>query len=317
MSHFRWLIAAVLIMAAPWALADYPDRPIKLVVPFPAGSASDQIARQVTAEMAKELKQPIVVDNRAGAQTLIGLQAALAAPADGYTLVLFGSTPAINATLIRKLPYDTLRDLTFIGGIAESPLVLVAAQHVKADTLPQLVALAQAQPGKVSYGYGATSAQIAGEAFAALTKIDMLDVAYKGTPQVLADLLGGTVDVTFFDYLLAMQQIRAGKLKALAVSSNKRFPLAPDLAPVADTYPGFDVNVFWGLAAPGTLPPEVVARLSGSLMRALRSEEITRRFAEQGIAPRISTPEQFAASVRYEIDNWGRMIKAAGIPLQD
>lgn len=298
--------------------AAYPDRPLRLVVSFPAGSSSDQIARQVSAEMSKDLGQPIVVDNKAGAQTIIGMQNSLASPPDGYTLVLFGSTPAaINVSMFRKLPYDPVRDFTTIGEIGEAPLVMVASPKLEPNTAAEFIRYARDNPGKLNCGFGSTATQVGCEAFAALAGVKMVSVAYKGTPQALVDLMGGSIDVTFFDYPFAVPQIRSGKVKTYGVTSKERFPLAPDLPTVAEAIPAFDLKVFFGLAAPGQLPPEILKRLAASLDRVLANPELVKKFSEQGLVVRRTTPSEFAAIVKSEIANWASLIKAAGIPPQD
>jgi tripartite-type tricarboxylate transporter receptor subunit TctC len=310
---------ALLSAAAPTrAQGAFPDRPLRLVVSFPAGSSSDQIARQVSAEMSRDLKQPIVIDNKAGAQTIIGMQNALASPADGYTLVLFGSTPAaINVSMFRKLPYDPVRDFTTIGEIGEAPLVMVASPKVPANSAADFIRHARENPGKLNCGYGSTATQVGCEAFAALAGVKMVSVAYKGTPQALVDIMGGSIDVTFFDYPFAIPQIRAGKVKTFGVTSREKFPLAPELPTIAEAIPNFDLKVFFGLAAPGQLPPEILARLAASLDRALANEELVKRFSEQGLVVRRTTPVEFATIVKNEIANWANLIKVAGIPPQD
>jgi tripartite-type tricarboxylate transporter receptor subunit TctC len=296
----------------------FPDRPIRLVVSFPAGSSSDQIARQVSLEMSKDLGQPIVIDNKAGAQTIIGMQNAVSSPSDGYTMVLFGSTPAaINVTMFKKLPYDPIKDFTPIGLIGEAPLVMVASQKLAPNNAADFVRYARENPGKLNCGYGSTATQIGCEGFASLAGIKMVAVAYKGTPQALVDLISGTIDVTFFDYPFAVPQIKSGAVKPYGVTSKTRFALAPDMPTVADAVPQFDLKVFFGLAAPGKLPPEVLARLSAALDRALTNDNLAKRFADQGLLVRRTTPAEFGAYVKDEIGHWAELIKAAGIPAQD
>ena len=315
-----WLVITAIAASSSLAAqtGTFPDRPIRLVVSFPAGSSSDQIARQVGAEMSKDLGQPIVVDNKAGAQTIIGMQNALASPADGYTMVLFGSTPAaINVSMFKKLPYDPIKDFTPIGLVGEAPLVMVASPKLAPSNARDFVRYARENPGKLNCGYGSTATQIGCEGFASLAGIKMVAVAYKGTPQALVDLMSGSIDVTFFDYPFAVPQIKSGAVKAYGVTSKNRFPLAPDMPTVADAVPQFDLKVFFGLAAPGQLPPEVLRRLSTSLDRALANEDLARRFAEQGLLVRRTTPAEFGGIVKEEIANWAALIKAAGIPAQD
>ena len=324
MNLLKWMVlfsCAILAFAShvAWGQSgSFPDRPIRLVVSFPPGSSSDLIARQIGAEMSKDLGQPIVVDNRAGGQTIIGMQSSLQSPPDGYTMVLFGSTPAaINVTMFKKLPYDPVRDFTPIGLIGEAPLIMVASPKLAANTASELVRLARENPGKLNCGYGSTATQVGCEAFASLAGIKLVSVAYKGTPQALIDLVSGTIDVTFFDYPFAVPQIKSGRVKSYGVTSKERFALAPDMPTVADAVQNFDLKVFFGLAAPGQLLPDVLKRLSGALDRALANEELVRRFSEQGLHVRRTTPTDFGALVKNEIANWAALIRAAGIPPQE
>ena len=257
MDFRKWMVlfpCAIVAFAShvAWGQSgSFPDRPIKLIVSFPPGSSSDLIARQIGAEMSKDLGQPIVVDNRAGSQTIVGMQSSLQSPPDGYTMVLFGSTPAaINVTMFKKLPYDPVRDFTPIGLIGEAPLIMVASPKLAANTASELVRFAKENPGKLNCGYGSTATQVGCEAFASLAGIKLVSVAYKGTPQALIDLVSGTIDVTFFDYPFAVPQIKSGKVKSYGVTSKERFALAPDMPTVADAVQNFDLKVFFGLAAP-------------------------------------------------------------------
>lgn len=310
--------ALCLMILAATAQAEYPDRPIRLIVPFPAGTATDIVARQVAAEMTKVLKQPIVVDNKAGAQTIIGTQAALAAPADGYTLLAFGtSNAAINVSLFTKLPYSPAKDFTAIAQVAESSTVLVTSMKVTAASIGELIQYGRANPGKLTYGYGSGSAQVAGQSFAAMAGINILPVAYKGAPQVLTDVMSGEIDFTFIDYFIAAPQIKAGKIKALGVTSKERFSLAPELPPVHETLAGYDIRVFFGFAGPAPLPADVVARLTSAIEFAVKQPETVQRFADLGLVVKYAPSADYAAYVQREIDNWAGLIKAAGISPQD
>jgi len=326
MNTKTWLCAAaVAIIIVPLSTivsaqstANFPDRPIRLVVTFPAGSSSDIIARQIGIEMGKDLGQSIVIDNKPGAQTIIGMQSALAAPSDGYTMVLFGSTPAaINVSMYKKLPYDPIKDFTPIGLIGEAPLVMVASSKLAPSTAAEFVRYARDNPGKLNCGYGSTATQISCEAFASFAGIKMVAVAYRGTPQALIDLMSGSIDVTFFDYPFALSQIKSGAVKSYGVTSRNRFALAPDMPTVADVVPQFDLKVFFGLAAPGKLPPDVLRRLSAALDRALSNEALAKKFAERGVLVRKTIPTEFGTLVKDEIATWAALIKAAGIPAQD
>lgn len=314
----------LLMLCASLALAcvchaAYPDRPLKLVVSFPAGSTSDFVARLVSIEMAKQLGQPIVVENKEGAQTVIGMRYALTAPADGYTMVLFGSTPAsINVSMFKNLPYDPVKDFTPIGLVGESPLIMVSALPLPVRNIGELIDYGRAHPGKLTFGHSSTATQVAAASFAQQGRIEALPVAYRGTPQVLIDLMSGQIDAALLDYPFALANIRAGKVRPLGVTSKTAFPLSPDIPPVADALPGYELKVFFGFAAPGNnLPAEVVQKLSDALAAALKNETVARRLAEQGIVARATTPAEFGAYVKNDIQFWARLIQAAGIKPQD
>jgi tripartite-type tricarboxylate transporter receptor subunit TctC len=301
------------------ATAKYPDRPIKLVVPFPAGSATDTVARQLGEEMSKDLGQPIVVDNKPGAQGIIGVNAAVNAAPDGYTLLVLGvTTGASNVSLFKHLPYNPIKDLTPIGMIAESPIVLVAAPGFGPDDTAQLFEQGRKHPGKLTYGYGSGSAQVAAAKLVSMGDIKAMPVPYKGSPQALTDVMSGRVDFMFVDLSLAIPQIEGGKLKALGVTTRGRFPVVPDIKSINESgAPGYELVVWFALSGPAKMPPDVTDRVSKALNVALRSKELQRKYAALGLAVKSSTPAEFASFLTSEIDNWGAMIKAAGIPPQD
>jgi tripartite-type tricarboxylate transporter receptor subunit TctC len=313
------VVALTTVVAAHAALGAYPDHPIRLVVPFPAGSGTDVVGRVLGQVMSQDLGQPIVVDNKGGAQGIIGVQATTSAPADGYTLVILGvTTGASNVSLFRKLPYQPSRDLTMLGMVGESPIVLVASPKLGVGTAGELFDKARQQPGKLSYGYGSGSAQVAAAKLVAMGEVKVLPVPYKGSPQVMTDLIAGQIDFTLTDISLAIPQMKAGLVKGLGVTSKERFPLLPDLPPINESgAPGYDLVVWFALAAPAKLPEPIVQRLSASLKKALADPELVRRFAEQGLAPKYSSPADAAAFVKSEIVEWGKLIKQAGIEPQD
>ncbi len=300
------------------ANAAYPEKPIRLVVPFPAGSGTDIVARELGEEMSKDLKQPIIVDNKGGAQGIIGVQSAVASPADGYTLVILGvTTGASNVSLFKKLPYDPLRDLTPIGMIADSPIVLVGSPKVVAKNLEELLRYGRQNPGKLSYGYGSGSAQVAAARVVSMGKFEAVPVGYKGSPQALVDLMSGQVDFMFVDLSVATSQLAAGKVKAFGVSTKSRFPQAPNIPSIHEAgLPGFDLSVWFAMAGPAGMSAEVTARVSTALNNALRSPVLIKKFETKGLAVKISMPSEFGAFLKSEIANWAMMIKEAGIPAQ-
>lgn len=314
------LIAGLgIALATQCAHAAYPEKPIRLVVPFPAGSGTDIVARELGDEMSKDLKQVIVIDNKGGAQGIIGMQSAATSPPDGYTLVILGvTTGASNVSLFKKLPYDPIRDLTPIGMIADSPIVLVGSTKVPANNLAELVRYGRQNPGKLSYGFGSGSAQIAAARVVSMGKFEALPVAYKGSPQALVDVMSGQVDFMFVDLSVAVSQLAAGKVKAFGVSTKARFPQAPDIPSIHEAgLPGYDLSVWFGFAGPAGMPPEVTARVSTALNNALKSPALIEKFKTKGLAVKTSTPAEFGAFLKSEIALWGVMIKDAGIQPQE
>jgi tripartite-type tricarboxylate transporter receptor subunit TctC len=306
-------------LATVVAQAAYPEKPIRLVVPFPAGSGTDIVARELADEMSRDLKQVIVIDNKGGAQGIIGMQSAATSPGDGYTLVVLGvTTGASNVSLFKKLPYDPIKDLTPIGMIADSPIVLVGSTKVPANSLDDLVKYGRANPGKLSYGYGSGSAQVAAARVVSMGRFEAVPIAYKGSPQALVDVMNGQVDFMFVDLSVAVSQMAAGKVKAFGVSTKARFPQAPDIPSIHEAgLAGYDLSVWFALAGPAGMPPDVVARVSQALNNALKSPALVEKFKAKGLAVKPSTPAEFGAFLKGEIALWGEMIRDAKIPAQE
>lgn len=313
-------ILLVLILMCSWGVAhaQYPDHSIRLEVPFTAGSGTDNVARKLAEEMSTQLHQSIVVENRPGAQGIIGATVVAHAPADGYTLLLMGvSTGATNVGLYQHLPYDPLKDFTPIGLVADSPLVLVASPGFAASNTTQMFSYGRANPGKLTYGYGSGSAQMAAAKLMAMGGLKAIPVPYPGSPQAMTDVMAGRVDVMFVDISPALPQIKAGKLKALGVTTRQRFALVPDIQTLDQSgAPGYQLVVWFGLAGPANMPPAVTRRLSEALNGALKDPSLVKTFANLGLAPVIDTPNHFRDFLKAEITSWGAMIKQAGIEPQ-
>ncbi|WP_158906274.1 tripartite tricarboxylate transporter substrate binding protein [Burkholderia sp. L27(2015)] len=307
------LLFALLFSLA--AHAEYPDHPIRLVVPFPAGSGTDNVARKLAEEMSKQLHQSIYIDNKPGAQGIIGVTTVTHAAADGYTLLLVGvTTGASNVGAFQHLPYDPLKDFTPIGMVADSPLVLVAAPDFPAKDTAGMFSYARANPGKLTYGYGSGSAQLAGAKLMYMGNLKGVPVPYPGSPQAMTDVMGGRVNVMFVDLSPALPQIKAGTLKALGVTTKDRFPLVPDIQTIDESgAPGYELIVWFGLAGPAKMPADVTRRLSSALSAALRDPSLVQTYANLGLAPKITTPPQFGDFLKSEVANWGALSKQAGI----
>jgi tripartite-type tricarboxylate transporter receptor subunit TctC len=311
--------AATLAASAPAsAESDYPNRPITLIVPFPAGGQSDLIARLVTAKMTPKLGQQIVVENRGGAGGNIAAGAAARAEPDGYTLFLgFVGTHGMNPALYKKLPYDPVEDFAPISLLNITPLVLEVHPDFPAKTVQELIDLAKANPGEFSYassGNG-TPIHLSGELFKSMVGIDLVHVPYKGAAPALVDVIGGHVPIMFDNLAPSLEHIRSGKLRALGVTTKERAPSMPDLPTIAETVPGFETYSWNALFAPAGTPKEIIDQLNAAALAALADPEVTAKLKELSIKAVGSTPEELAAHVQAELTRWAPIVKASGAQL--
>ncbi|WP_054018475.1 Bug family tripartite tricarboxylate transporter substrate binding protein [Piscinibacter sakaiensis] len=312
--------AAVLVPAAPAAFAQaYPTKAIRVVVPFPPGGGTDIIAREVTQKVASSTGWTFVIDNKPGAGGNLGVDNAAKSPADGYTIVL-GQTSnlAINPTLYSKLPYNPQTDLAPIGLVASAPLVIVVPVSSPFKTLGDLVAAAKAKPGQVNFaspGNG-TVAHLTGEQFQKAAGIGFQHVPYKGANQALNDVIGGQVQLYVSSVPSVLQQIRTGKLRPLAVTSDKRVDDLPQVPTVGESgYKGFDAITWFGFLAPAKTPKDIVTRLNAEFNKALQQPDLVKKLGEEGADPMTSTPEQFAQRIRTDLALWGKTVKDIGLKL--
>lgn len=294
----------------------FPNKPITIVVPFPAGGTTDILARIVGQFMSTEFNQSVVIDNRAGAGGNVGTQMVARAPADGYTL-LMGTvgTHAINAALYERLPFDHIRDFVPLSRSAMVPNILVAHPSQPFNTVAELVAYARANPGKIRFassGNG-TSIHLSGELFKIKAQVDMLHVPYRGSAPAIAGLLGGETDIMFDNMPSAIQHVRSGGLKALAVTTAQRSPEMPNLPTIAEAgVPGYDATSWFGLFAPAGTPDAIVRRLNATIVKALNDNEVRQRIVELGAAPHPETPESFASFIQQETAKWADVMRASG-----
>lgn len=315
--HFGRLvaIAAVLVVITP-AGAEYPDRPLRLIVPFPPGGNTGLLARMLSQKLVEALGHQVVVDNRGGAGSTIGAGIAAKSPPDGYTLFLASQANAISAGLYSKLNYDLVRDFAPITLLAISLHVLVVHPSLPVKSVKELVVLAKARPGQLAYsssGSGASS-HLAPELFSSMAGIKMLHVPYKGGGPAIIALLSDEVSLMFSSLAAAIPHIKAGKLRGLAVGSAQRSPLMPDLPTVSEAgVPGYDVSTWYGLLVPAGTPNEIVARLHAETVRLLGLPDVRQWLAASSYEARTSTPEEYAAFTRREVEKWAKVIKAAGI----
>ena len=318
----RWLRtatqAALIAVAAPtWALAAaFPDKPLRLVVPFPAGGAADLMARSMAQRLGTELGQQVVIDNRGGAGGTTAAEAVARAPADGYTLFFATmGTHAINPALYAKLRYDPVKDFTPIALTHTTPRVLVVGPSVSARNVAELIALAKQKPGGLTYGSAGSgsSSHLSGALFENLAGVDMLHIPYKGSAPLLTDVLAGRVDMTFDSYTVYEEHIRTGRARVLAVTSATRMSALPDVPTMAESgLRGYEVSNWLGVMAPANTPKNVVATLNAALVRAMADPALRKQLMALGIEPTSSTPQAFATLVSTEIPKWAGIVKQSG-----
>jgi tripartite-type tricarboxylate transporter receptor subunit TctC len=312
------LVAAAIASSALAAETErYPSRPIRVVVPFTPGGSNDLIGRIIGTKLTESWGQPVIIDNRPGGGSTIGVHVVVNAAPDGYTLLTTSGGIATSVSLY-KLPYDPVKDLAPVALLAQMPYLLAAHPGLAAKTTQDLINLAKAQPGKIAFsssGAG-TSSHLAAEMFKSAAKIEMLHVAYKGGGPAVNAVMSGEVQLTFNVITGPLPQVRAGKLRAIAVTSPKRSEVAPDIPTVAESgLPGFEMLAWYNMFAPARTPRPIIDRLNGEVNRILREPEVRERMLTLGVTPMTSTPADLAKYLRYEIDRWAKVIKEAGIKL--
>jgi tripartite-type tricarboxylate transporter receptor subunit TctC len=315
----RWIaMVAALAFALGLPLADaqtFPAKPIRILVGVTPGGTTDTLARFLAQEMAKELGQPVVVENRAGAGGNIAAEAVAKSSADGYTLLFVNTSHSVNMGLYGdKVPYDAVKDFTPITQVSTGPAVLIAARDFPGKDVRDLIAMAKAQPGKFDFAIGGlgTSIHMAGELFKMMAGVDIVNIPYKGSMPALTDVMGGQVMLMFAPVINAVPQVKAGKVKALGVTSTTRIPALPDVPPIADALPGYECSAYFGLLGPARLPKDVTAKLHASAARAAQSAELKSRLEPDGSRIVAGTPEAFAAFLAEDVDRWRRVVKATG-----
>jgi tripartite-type tricarboxylate transporter receptor subunit TctC len=304
-----------LVLAASAIAQDYPNKPIRFIVPYPPAGGTDVVARILSEPLAAALGQPILIDNRGGAAGNLGTDIAAKAAADGYTVLFTLSSHTINPKLYPNLPFDVERDFVPISLAALSPQILVAHPSVPANNMRELIALAKSQPGKLNFASVGTGspAHIAGELLKLKAGIDMVHVPYKGGGPAIADTLGGQVQLAFVTLPAAMQYVKAGKLKALAIASDRRSAVVPDIPTIAETVPGCVVNSWYGALAPAKTPPAIVAKLQAAFAKVLAMPDVKEKLFVQGAEAQSSTSAEFAARIHDELKEWEYVIREAKI----
>ncbi|MFD4840671.1 Bug family tripartite tricarboxylate transporter substrate binding protein [Achromobacter sp. NPDC058515] len=314
----RRLLCALLAALPVLACGAYPNKPVRLIVPFTPGSITDVVARSVAKGLESELSQPVVVENRAGANGIVGTASAIRSEPDGYTLFMVGvSTGASNVSAFKSLPYDPKKDFAPIGLVAEAPFMLVSRSDLPVRNVKDLIRHARDNPGKLTYGYGSGSAQLCGAQVVSMGGFSATAVAYRGVPQAMTDLMGGVIDFTIADMVNGLQQSRAGRVTALGVTSKQRSTLAPELPTLAEAgLPDYDLSVWFGMATPAGTPADVIARVNTALGKALASPALQQQFATNGLTVRTSTPDEFRQLIASDIEKWGAIFVAAGLAPQ-
>jgi tripartite-type tricarboxylate transporter receptor subunit TctC len=301
-------------VATPAQAQKYPTRSVRIVVPFPAGSAPDQTARIVGQELQTLLGQTVVVDNKPGAQGAIGAVEVAKSPADGYTLFLTtNTTQAANVSLFKKLPYDPVKDFTPVVRIAGTSLMLVVKPDFPANNMQEFITYARANPDKLSAGYGSAATQVGIGMLQTQGKVRVLSVPYKGVPQTALEVMGGQINFAFVDSAIGLAQTRGGKLKAVGVTSLTRNRLAPEIPTFAEALPGFELGTWYGIVAPAGTPREIVHQVYEATQKGITRPEIRERFASLGLEMMLQPPEEFDTFIRSEIGKWAARIKDAGI----
>ena len=315
----RALLVAFAFLGNANAQSDYPARPVKVIVPSPPGGGTDILARVLAQHFTKTFGQPFVVENKPGAGNMIGIESVARSPADGYALLVVPSTLVLNSVLYKKVPYDPVRDFVPITLAATAPNVLVVNPALPVKSLAEFIALAKAKPGALSYGTPGigTSPHLSMELLKSMAGIDLQHVPYRGTAAAVTDVIGGQIAVTFANALTAKPQVDSGRVRALAVSGPSRVEALPAVPPVAEAgVPGYEAMQWYGIVAPAGTAPQIIARLHAEAAKALQSDEIREKLALDGAQPVGSTPAEFAALIRRELEKWKRVVRTAGIEPQ-
>ncbi|MBR1250822.1 tripartite tricarboxylate transporter substrate binding protein [Bradyrhizobium sp. AUGA SZCCT0169] len=307
--------AAMLTAAGAASAQSFPSKPVRILVPYPAGGGVDVLTRTLGEVVSKQWGQSVVVENRPGAGGVIASQAVVSSPADGYTLIMVASGHATNPLLYPKIPYDTFKDFTPISLLASSPNILLVRADSPFKTLADVIEAAKAKPGSLSFAHAGTgtSTHLAGELLKSLAKVDLNAIPYKGGAPAINDLLGGQIPMSFNNGPESVGQLQAGTLRALAVTTAERAPFLPDVPSMSEAVPGYDTGVWWGLLGPSDMPPDVLAKLFRDFVAALNTEAVKERLGKLGALPIGSSPQQFQARIRADYEKWEPIIKAAGI----
>ena len=310
----RLLFVLALLFSLHANAQSYPSKPVKLVVPFPAGSATDQVARIAGQQLQEALRQPFVVENKPGAQGSIAAEYVAKSAPDGYTLMMTTNTPqAANVSLFKKLPYDPVKDFEPVARLTTTSFMLMTRPEFPAKTLKEFLAYVRTQPGKLSAGYGSSGSQVSVAMLKAMGKLDVVEVPYKGIPQTVTDVLGGTLAFTFVDLSNALPQMKGGKLRGIAVTSAKRTPLAPDVPAVAEELKGYELIAWFAIMAPASTPKDVVQALADVSLKSLQRKDVAEKYGNIGTDVAPMGPAELGAFIKSEVVHWAQLVKLANI----
>lgn len=312
------LIKVLILAAAAFAASaqQYPSKPVRIISPFPPGGGNDALCRIVAAKLSGQIRQQVIVDNRGGANGIVGTEVAARSAPDGHTIVLIPSGHAVNASLYRKLPYDSIRDFTPITLVGSSPLVLAVHPSLPARSVKQLVALARARPGQLTYGSAGvgSSGHLGGALFDALAGTKMTHIPYKGMGLAIVDLMSGQTTMTFGTSASVLPHVRAGRLRALATTGAKRSTALPELPTIAEAgVPGYEASLWYGFVGPAKIPSEILKRLHEALYAVLQMPDVRERLASQGVEAHPNTPEEFSKLLAADVGRWAKVVQRTGI----
>jgi tripartite-type tricarboxylate transporter receptor subunit TctC len=314
----RWLLALLAIAGIANAshAQQYPTRPIRYISPYPAGGGNDTLLRIIGEKLGDQLGQRIIVDNRPGANTIVGTELLVKSPPDGYTFILLPNSLATNPSFYPKLPYDTMKDVVPVGQIAQSPQMIVAHPSVPSKTLKELLALARAKPGVLSYGTSGngSTGHLAGILLSMMTGVQLTHVPYKGTAPAVNELVGGHIPLMVSSMIATLPHVRSGKLRIIALTTAKRSQAIPEVPTIAESgVPGYDATLWYGILAPARTPEAIIKRMSAELAATLKNPDVVEKLSSQAVEPHHTSPDQFAALIRTELEKWSKVIRASGV----
>jgi tripartite-type tricarboxylate transporter receptor subunit TctC len=310
------LILAALALPLACHAQQYPVKPVRYISPYPAGGGNDTLLRILADKVGEQIGQRVIVDNRPGANTIVGTELMVKSPPDGYTFLLIPNTFATNPAFYPKLPYDTTKDVAPVAQVAQSPQMIVAHPSFPAKTMKELLAMAKAKPGALTYGTSGNGSigHLAGLLLTSMTGVQLTHVAYKGTAPAVNELVGGHIPLMVSSMISTLPQVRSGKLKIIALTTAKRAKALPDVPTIAESgVPGYDATLWYGILAPARTPEALIKRMNAELGTALRSPDVVEKLSTQAVEPHHTSPEQFGVLIRNELGKWDKVIRASGV----